>query len=351
MHDTTRKPARSDESALDRRELLRSLTSYMAAALATAVAPAGLWAAAPPTQSTAGSGFRKVNGVRLHFLEWGTAGARPLVLLHPAPLNAHVWEDFARTMAPHFHVVAPDARGFGDSDWSPPDTYGSGVFMQDLHALTRELGLRRFVLCGNSMGGSIAIGYASTYPEMVERLIVVDTGPGPKPIDARARSSPPSPASAPPPRPRPAGPVPVPPGPFASPEDALARVNAALGAAFAAVGVKWEERFARAFVHENLKQVATGAWQWKYDYEGHKTAGGFERSQADPRRWPRWRSIKCPTLVLRGAQSPALSQAAAEEMVHENPNARLVVIPEAGHFIELEQPAAFERAVREWLGV
>jgi esterase len=349
MDDTTHKHSRSvDSLTLDRRELLRSLTSFASAALVTAAVPAGGWAAAPQVQPAARSGFRKVNGVRLHFLEWGDGRARQLVLLHPAPLNAHVWEDFGRAMAPHFHVVAPDARGFGDSDWG---TYDPGVFMQDLHELVQALGLRRLVLCGNSMGGSIAIGYASTHPEMVERLIVVDTGPGPKPTDVRSPSSPASSSAAPPSGPRPAGPVPVPPGPFASPEDAVARVNAALGPAFAAVGVKWEERFARAFVYENLKQDATGAWQWKYDYQGHKTAAGFERSQADPRRWPRWLSIKCPTLVLRGAQSPALSQVVAEQMVRENPNARLVVIPEAGHFIELEQPAAFERVVREWLRV
>ncbi len=64
-----------------------------------------------------------------------------------------------------------------------------------------------------------------------------------------------------------------------------------------------------------------------------------------------WLAVRCPTLVLRGARSPALSQATAEEMVRENPNASLVVIPDAGHFIALEQPAAFERAVREWLAV
>ena len=128
----------------------------------------------------------------------------------------------------------------------------------------------------------------------------------------------------------------------------MARVNASLGPAFAAAGAPWPD-VARAFVHENLKQDETGAWQWKYDSKG--IVGGFERSQADPRRWPFWLSITCATLVLRGARSPALSQAAAEEMVRENPNARLVVIPEAGHFIALEQPAAFEHAVREWLGV
>jgi len=176
----------------------------------------------------------------------------------------------------------------------------------------------------------VSMAYASEHPDMAERLILVDTGPGPKTSDPK----PPTPPAGG----RAAGPPEIPAGPFASPEDAAARVPAAFGPAFA-----------RAITHENLRQDSTGAWRWRFDHAG--TATGFARSMADPRRWPRWLAIKCPTLVLRGGRSPALSQAAAEQMVQENPNAKLVVIPEAGHFIALEQPAAFERAVRTWLSV
>jgi pimeloyl-ACP methyl ester carboxylesterase len=270
-----------------------------------------------------------VNGVRLHVLEWGDARARPMVLLHAGRLNGHAWDAFARAMAPNFHVVAPDARGFGDSEWSAPETYSTDVFAQDLHALAQALGLGRCVLCGNSMGGSVAIAYAAMHPEMVERLILVDTGPGPDPTA-------PTPPGPPPGAARP-GPPPIPAGPFASHEDAVRQVAAA----------GWGDA-ARAFVHESLKQDATGAWQWKYDYKG--VEGGFERAQADTRRWGWWRSIKAPTLVVRGGRSPALSQDAAAQMVRANPNASVVVIPDAGHFVAIEQPAAFERAVRAWLG-
>ena len=72
---------------------------------------------------------------------------------------------------------------------------------------------------------------------------------------------------------------------------------------------------------------------------------------SDPRKWPMWNAVRCPTLVLRGERSPALSQLAAERMVADKKNAVLKVIPGASHFIPIEAPALLEAAVRRWLGV
>jgi pimeloyl-ACP methyl ester carboxylesterase len=97
-----------------------------------------------------------------------------------------------------------------------------------------------------------------------------------------------------------------------------------------------------------LKRDAEGSWRWKCDL---KVMAAYERSLLDPRKWPLWKAVKCPTLVLRGEGSPAMSQQAAEQMIAENEHATLVVIPGAGHFIPLEVPLAFEAAVRKWLSV
>ena len=270
------------------------------------------------------SRFLSVNGVRLHYLDWGNENARPLVLLHAAPLNAHAWDTFARAMAPFFRVVVPDARGFGDSERA--GSIDNDTLVQDVHALVIALGLKRFVLCGNSMGGSVAMAYASLHSELVERLILVDTGPGEKV------------AEPPPPGARAPGPPALPTGPFASVADAVAQVAAVGG-----------PQFARIITHENLRRDSSGTWQWKFDHS--IAASGFERSMKDPRRWSRWMAVRCPTLVLRGSRSPAMSQRAAQQMVSENVNATLVVIPDAGHFIAQEQPAAFDKAVRSWLDI
>lgn len=251
-----------------------------------------------------------------------------MLLLHPAPLNSRVRDSFAPVMASRFRVIAPDARGFGESEWS--ESYEGDVLLNDLHALLSELKLRRVVLCGNSMGGTLAYMYAGLHPENVERLILADTGPGEKPADQASPTAPPSP--------RRGGPPPMPAGPFTSVDDAAAQVPKAFGPAFT-----------RAMIDHYLKRDADGSWQWKYDLKGTSVAA--ERSMRDPRKWPAWKAVKCPTLVLRGERSPAMSPQAAEQMVAENEHAPLVVIPGAGPFIPLEAPSAFEAAVRKWLGV
>jgi pimeloyl-ACP methyl ester carboxylesterase len=267
----------------------------------------------------------QVNGLRLHYLEWGSERSEPMVLLHPAPLNAHVWDHFGPVMAPHFRVIAPDARGFGDSAWS--NSYDGDVFLEDLHALIGSLSLKRPILCGNSMGGTLAYMYAGMHPDEVERLIAVDTGPGEPPSRT-------APTGAP--LPRPGGPPPMSPGPFASPAEAAAAISPVMGAAFI-----------KAMIDHNLKRAGDGTWVWKHDHARVMAAGA--RSMSDPRKWPMWNAVRCPTLVLRGERSPALSQQAAERMVAGKENAVLEVIPGASHFIPIEAPALFEAAVRRWL--
>ena len=196
--------------------------------------------AAQDANITTNSKTLQVNGVRLHYLEWGTERARPIVLLHPAPLNAHVWDQIGPSWRHSSSVIAPDARGFGDSAWS--DSYDGDVFLDDLHALINALSLKQPILCGNSMGGTLAYMYAGLHPDLVERLITVDTGPGEPP--AIANGAPPS---------RPPGPPPQPPGPFKSVEEAAAAIPSAMGTAFA-----------KEMLNNNLKRAADGSWAGKH---------------------------------------------------------------------------------------
>ena len=269
----------------------------------------------------------QVNGTTLHYLEWGREEAPPLLLLHPAPLNAHVWDRFGPAMAQHFRVLAPDARGFGDSAWS--DSYDGDVFLDDLRALIDTLRLKSPTLCGNSMGGTLAYMYAGMHPDRVERLIAVDTGPGEPPSVAPPDGTAPA---APP------GPPPMSPGPFTGAADARAAIPPVMGTPFV-----------EAMIEHNLKRANDGTWTWKHDHARVMAAGA--RSLTDPRKWPMWDAVRCPALVLRGERSPALSQQAAERMVAGKKNALLKVIPGASHFIPIEAPAQFETAVRQWLGV
>lgn len=267
----------------------------------------------------------RVNGVALHYLEWGDAQGPAMVLLHPAPLNARVWERFGAAMARTYRVIAPDARGFGESEWS--SRYEPDDFLADLAGLLDALSLRRPILCGNSMGATTAYMFAGQFPERVDRLVLIDVGPGPAPDATRDAVSPTA---------RPPLPPPIPPGPFANATDAAAAIPPMMGPAFA-----------RAMVETNLKPIDAGRVAWRYDHA--RVGEAAVRSMADPRKWPLWQAVQCPTLLLRGERSPALSAQAAKQAAAANQHITLEVVPGAGHFVPIDAPDALESVIRRWL--
>jgi pimeloyl-ACP methyl ester carboxylesterase len=119
----------------------------------------------------------QANGMRLHYLDWGNTHLPPMVLLHGGAQSAHSWDFFALALRDHFHVVAVDQRGHGDSDWSEAGDYDAPFHVADLAHFTDLLGIDRFVLVGLSMGGRNAYSFAAHHPQRVERLVIVDVGP------------------------------------------------------------------------------------------------------------------------------------------------------------------------------
>ena len=79
------------------------------------------------------------NGLRLHYLDWGNAGATPMVLLHGLTNNAHYWDFFASSMKQDYHILVLDQRGHGDSSWT--ESYGPRDYILDLGAFITNLGL------------------------------------------------------------------------------------------------------------------------------------------------------------------------------------------------------------------
>ncbi|HEY7268828.1 MAG TPA: alpha/beta hydrolase [Dehalococcoidia bacterium] len=262
-----------------------------------------------------------VNGVRLHYLDWGNEGAQPLLLLHGFTGHARSWDAFARSVAGAFHVYALDQRGHGDSAWT--DEYGTQAMVDDVDAFTRQLGLERFVLLGLSMGGRNAINYAGTHPEEVDRLVIVDIGPeidasGAARIQTGVRAN----------------------DVFDSREEAFEQARRG--------NTVPPEEHHRYRINHNLMQTADGKWTWKYD---KALRSGTPRPSIDnDQQWANWRAIRCPILLLRGENSDVLAPAVAERMARENANTKLVTIAGSGHSIPLDKPEAFEAAVREWLG-
>ena len=121
-----------------------------------------------------------INGVRLRYLDWGTSGKMPLVCLHGHVSQAHIWDEFAKAMSPHYHVLAVDQRGHGGSQWAETG-YARDRFVEDLAAFVDTLGLSKFILVGLSMGGWHSLLYTADHPERVERIVIVDIAPEPSP--------------------------------------------------------------------------------------------------------------------------------------------------------------------------
>src|SRR3990172_7344131 len=111
----------------------------------------------------------RLSGLRFHYVEWGTAAAPPLVLLHGFTGHARTWDDFAASVADCFRVLALDQRGHGDSDRAPHGDYRIATMAQDLAAFADALCPGPFRLVGLSMGGRVAIAYAGSHAGRGER--------------------------------------------------------------------------------------------------------------------------------------------------------------------------------------
>ena len=119
----------------------------------------------------------EIGDISIHHLAWGADGAPPLVLLHGGGQSAWTWQRVAERFAGRYYVIAPDARGHGDSGWSPDGVYSIDRFRDDLHALVTRLGLADFVLIGMSMGGMTALAYGGAYGATLRGLVVIDIAP------------------------------------------------------------------------------------------------------------------------------------------------------------------------------
>ncbi|HEY4251323.1 MAG TPA: alpha/beta hydrolase [Roseomonas sp.] len=117
------------------------------------------------------SRFATANGVRLHYLAAGTGA--PVLLLHGYAQTSHMWRPLMAELARTHRVIAPDLRGFGDSE-KPEAGYDKKTLAQDIHALIAALGLGPVALAGHDIGLMVAYAYAAQYPADVTRIALMD---------------------------------------------------------------------------------------------------------------------------------------------------------------------------------
>ena len=267
-------------------------------------------------------GHVHANGLKFHYLEWGSAEKPPLVLLHGVGQTCHTWDLFAAAMAPYFHVMAFDQRGHGDTDWAADKDYSRKTMVSDVLAFTRALGLDRFFLTGMSMGGANSLSFTANHPERVEALVVVDIGPrvetkGVQHIRDFMTTY----------------------REFNSLEEAAQVIH------------RYNPRRSLEVIRQftvvyNLKQLPEGKWTWKYDpyfSDGHRRV---DVKQMQTELTAEVAKIRCPTLVVKGGESDVFSLDGARSLQEAIPDSEFALVPGAGHSVMGDNPPGFEAAVR-----
>jgi pimeloyl-ACP methyl ester carboxylesterase len=289
--------------------------------LALAVASAAWFALSSGAQTTAqpADRFVTVNGLRIHYLEWGAANKQPLILLHGIGRVAHTFDHLAGHFSAKYRVIAVDMRGHGDSDWDPKANYLVEDYVKDIEGLATELKLRNIVIWGNSTGGRVAQVFAALQPDLVAAVIAEDVGPErPREIadgmnnrlrqeDERGWES----------------------------EDALFNE-------LRTANPRTAEEILRAYVRYGSKRRADGRVMWKRD---PKIGNGFVPTEL----WRFVRQIKAPIIYLLGGRSTIVPAATQEELRKTLPQIEIVTLPGLGHYPSEENPKDFIAIVDRFL--
>ena len=262
--------------------------------------------------------YATVNGLRIHYLEWGTPGNKPLVLLHGIARVAHTFDHAAPHFARDHHVIAIDMRGHGDSDWHPQAAYLVEDYAQDVAALIDQLGLKRSVLWGASTGGRVVQVIAGARPDLAAAVIVEDVGPErPPAISARrgdrmAREE--------------AG--------WASVDELVAKLKADYP--------RTAESLLANFARTAAKPRADGRVIWKRDPAIQK---GFIPTEI----WRYVEKITAPIVYILGGASTIVPPETQTRLKEVLPQVEIVTMPGLGHYPVDEDPAGFLAIVDRFL--
>ena len=128
--------------------------------------------------------------LRLHYVDWGNEDAPPMLLVHGGRDHCRNWDWVAAELRQRYHILAPDLRGHGDSQWMVGGTYDLNDFLYDIAQLIHQKRLAPLTIIAHSMGGAIALRYTGLYPETVKKLVVIEgLGPSPKMIAERMKGA------------------------------------------------------------------------------------------------------------------------------------------------------------------
>jgi pimeloyl-ACP methyl ester carboxylesterase len=258
--------------------------------------------------------------VHLHYLDYDGQGAPGMLLLHGGGANAHWFDLIGPALAQYSRVLAVDLRGHGDSTPVEPPVYTNAAHLQDLKALLTAEQLASPVLLGHSMGGILAVQYASTWPQEVQALVICDT----RPVYAEEVMD-----------------------RFRQTGQRQGREYDSQAEYMAHYRIRPDGLRAAQAVHDHIarhagRQLPNGKWAHKIDRRVY--------AQREPvNTFPHWQRVICPVLFLYAEHSSRLTPTLRQHIKDACPQVEFAKVANAGHHLVLDQPGQTVALVQEFL--
>ena len=273
---------------------------------------------------------------KLHYVDWGNPDAPPLLLIHGGRDHCRNWDWIAEELRHDWHIIAPDMRGHGDSEWSTDGNYSVQNYIYDIAQLVHQKELSPVTIVSHSMGGNIALRYTGLYPENVRKLVAIEgLGPSPKMIEETQGTSTAErwrkwidqkrAASAKMHR------------KYDTFEDAFGRMQGE--------NKHLSDEQARHLTIHAVNQNEDGTFSWKFDPH-MRVWGPFDLHHEEVQKI--WGEITCPTLLCYGDDSWA-SNPEKDGRIKYFKNARVKNYQNAGHWLHHDQFDQFLGDLREFL--
>jgi len=254
---------------------------------------------------------------RIAYLEWGDPRNKDvLVCVHGLARSSRDFDELARALCGHFRVACPDLAGRGDSDrLSDSALYVVPQYVSDMVTLIARLDAESVNWVGTSLGGLVGMVLAAQAGSPIKRLFLNDVGPVIAKVALERIASY-------------LGQTPA----FGSIEDAEKYIRAVSASFGPHTEAQW-----RFLTETFVRKDEQGKWRAHYD---PRIADEYKRTlpAEDIELWYLYDAIRCPTMVLRGAQSDLLSRQTVEAMTRRGPKAKLVELSVVGHAPTLLNP-------------
>ncbi len=262
------------------------------------------------------SQYVQIQGYEMHYTEWGTPGAQPLIMWHGLARTGRDFDTIATALSDRYHIICPDTIGRGLSQWSsqPDEDYCLDVYARWAADLADAVGFETCQWLGTSMGGSLGIrAAATTLKGRIDRLIINDIGPTfPTAPYERIKAYIGSPPEF----------------------DSMGELEAYFKVIYQPFGYHTDAQW-RHMAETSSRRLPSGKFTTHYDPTIVRQMFVFPD---DYEQWPHWDAIDRPTLVLHGAESDLLLPEIAAEMSQRGPRAKIIDIQGCGHTPALNVP-------------